>query len=189
MPDPIPSPTKSALTAADMALLWSGIVVWLITFLFGTLVDSRPYREAFAVLAGGFVGTLKSGLVVIGTYTLTNVAILCMVAGVLGALAARASLGADGEGESAQDTTSPRNSALLRGFMVYLALIAGVLMFGDDPAAPTQKQYVRLAGFMSLVAFVINYRPSLFGKLLQRAGATLEGKPAILAGKGEPPPS
>ena len=109
--------------------------------------------------------------------------------GVLGALAARASLGTDGEGESGQDTTSPRNSALLRGFMVYLALIAGVLMFGDDPAAPTQKQYVRLAGFMSLVAFVINYRPSLFGKLLQRAGATLEGKPALLAGKGEPPPS
>jgi len=176
MPDSNPPSPKSALTVADMVLLWIGIVVWIITFLFGTLVDSKPYRDSFAVLAGGLLGTLKSGLVVIGTYTLTNVAILCLVAGVLGALAARASLGADNEGDAAQDTTSPRNSALLRGFMVYLALIAGVLMFGDDPAAPTQKQYVRLAGFMSLIAFVINYRPSLFGKLLQRAGATLEGK-------------
>ena len=29
-----------------------------------------------------------------------------------------------------------------RGFLVYLALIAGVLILGDDPAQPTQKGYV-----------------------------------------------
>ncbi|MBK7826937.1 hypothetical protein [Nannocystis sp.] len=170
-------PSRSSLTIADMVMLWLGIVIWLVTFLFGTLVDSRPYREAFSVLAGGFTGTLVNGLVVIGTYTLTNVAILCLIAGLLGALGARASLGTDAElADSAQDTTSPRNSALLRAFLVYLSLIAGVLIFGDDPAAPTQRQYVRLAGFTSLLSFVINYHPSLFGKLLQRVGTVIEGK-------------
>ena len=167
---------KSPLSVGDMIMLWMGIVVWLVTFLFGPLVDSKPYREAFSVLAGGASGTVMNGLIVIGTYTLTNLAILCLVSGLLGALGARASLGTDVEGGNAEDTTSPRNSALLRGFMVYLALIAGVLMFGDDPTSPTQKQYVRLAGFMSLVAFIVNYRPSLFGTLLQRIGTTIEGK-------------
>lgn len=171
------APSSRSLTVVDMLMLWSGIAVWLVTFLFGTLVDSRPYREQFAVLAGGFTGTLVNGLVVIGTYTLTNVAILCLVAGLLGALGARASLGTDAElAESIQDTTSPRNSALLRAFLVYLSLIAGVLIFGDDPAAPTQRQYVRLAGFTSLLSFVVNYRPALFGKLLQRVGSAIEGK-------------
>lgn len=171
-----PRPQRRALSPVDMALLWLGISVWLVTFMFGTLVDSAPYRTQFAALAGGPGDVVRNGLVVIGAYTLTNVAILCLTASLLGAIGARASLSADAEIEAGQDDTSPRNSALLRGFLVYLSLIAGVLIFGDDPAAPTQKQYVRLAGFTSLLAFVISYRPSLFGKLLQRVGTVVEGK-------------
>ncbi len=170
------SAKPQALTPVDMVMLWSCIVIWLVTFLFGTLVDSAPYRDQFSALAGGLLGIVTSGLLVLGTYTLTNVAILCLISSLLGALGARADLEVDHTPEVASDNSSPRNSALLRGFLVYLALIAGVLLFGDDPAAPTQKQYVRLAGFMSLFAFVISYRPTLFGKLLTRVGTVIEGR-------------
>lgn len=176
MPPADPAAKPQSLSPVDMVMLWSCILVWLVTFLFGTLVDSAPYREQFAALAGGPAGVIGNGLLVLGTYTLTNVAILCLISSLLGALAARADLDTDRTPPPASDTSSPRNSALLRGFLVYLALIAGVLIFGDDPAAPTQKQYVRLAGFMSLFAFIISYRPTLFGSLLQRVGAVIEGK-------------
>jgi len=172
-----PSPTRRhSLTTIDMILLWACIAVWLVTFLFGTLVDSRPYREAFAALAGGVGEVVANGLLVLGTYTLTNIAILCLLSSLLGALAARADLNTDDEAEDAADTSSPRNSALLRGFLVYIALLAGVLILGDDPTAPTQTQYVRLAGFTSVFAFVLSYRPALFGTLLQRVGTVIEGK-------------
>jgi len=167
---------RYSLTPIDMILLWSCIAVWMVTFLFGTLVDSRPYREAFAALAGGVGGVVGNGLLVLGTYTLTNIAILCLLSSLLGALGARADLNTDTEAEAAADNSSPRNSALLRGFLVYIALLAGLLIFGDDPTAPSQKQYVRLAGFTSVFAFVLSYRPSLFGTLLQRVGTVIEGK-------------
>lgn len=170
------SAKRYALTISDMILLWICIAVWLITFVFGTLVDSRPYREAFAALAGGVGMVIANGLLVLGTYTLTNIAILCLTSSVLGALAARADLSTDIEAKAAGDTSSPRSSALLRGFLVYVCLIAGILIFGDDPMAPTQKQYVRLAGFTSVFAFVLSYRPALFGTLLQRVGTVIEGK-------------
>lgn len=172
------SAQRSGLTVADMILLWVCISVWLVTFLFGTLVDSLPYRERFAALAGGVAGVVKDGLLVLGTYTLTNLAILCLTSSVLGALAARAELSTDIEAGPASDTSSPRNSALLRGFLVYVCLIAGILLFGEDPVAPGQKQYFRLAGFTSMFAFVLSYRPALFGSLLQRVGTVIDGKKA-----------
>ena len=121
------------------------------------------------------MGTMKSGLLSMLTYTLTNVAFLCILAGVLGVLGNRAVLrpGEQAKQNRDRDTTSPKNSAILRGFLVYLTLIAGVLILGDNPAAPTQIQYVRLAGFMSLAGFVVNYSPAIFGQLLQRAGSLI----------------
>lgn len=161
-----------------------GIALWLAVFLIGTLVDSAPYRARFAAFEGGFGGTIESGVLVLCTYTLTNVAILCLLACLLGASAAQAQLGADAEREADQDHTAPRRSALLRGFLVYLCLLAGVLVFGEDPVVATQKQYVRLAGFISLLGFLLSYRPQLFGRLLRRAGALIDGS----RGEGDPKP-
>ena len=158
----------------DTLALWTGLTVWVSTFLLGTLVDSRPYRDLLAGFAGGVTGTIRNGAIVVFTYTLTNVAVLCIVAGLLGTLGAKARLGADNENDG-DDETSPGASALLRGFLVYLFVIAGLLVLGNDPLSPTQQQYVRLAGFISLLGFIVNYRPSLFAALLHRAGAIVEG--------------
>ena len=66
-----------------MLLLWSCIAVWLVTFLFGTLVYSRPYREGSAALSGGVGAIVEDGLLVLGTYTLTNIAILWLLSSLL----------------------------------------------------------------------------------------------------------
>ena len=162
---------RKGLFPQEMLLLGLLAPMWLAVFMAGTLVDSEPFREGFATFEGGFVGMIGNGLVVAFTYTLTNVAILCSLAGVLGELGAKAVLGSDKQDGSAQvqDTTSPISSAVLRSFLVYLAVIAGVLLLGESPLKPTANHYVRLAGAISLVGFVVSYRPSAFGQLLEHA--------------------
>ncbi|MCP4260000.1 MAG: hypothetical protein GY774_21170 [Planctomycetes bacterium] len=166
---------KFGLDTTDMLLLWIAMILWLSLFLVGTLVNSEPYRKRFGDFEGGIAATIGTGLIVLFTYTLTNVAFLCILGGVLGVLGTKAILVSDAQaGQEPRDTTSPRNSAIIRGFVVYLTVIAGVLILGNDPAQTTQLQYVRLAGLMSIAGFVVNYRPAIFGQLLQRAGSLIE---------------
>ena len=147
---------------------------WLASFVIGTLINSEPSRTRFAALEGNLTSILSDGLWITITYTLTNVAILCVLASLLGTLGASAGLGADHEQRPDKDTSAPLCSAILRGVLVYFALIAGVLMFGDKPYAPTQTQYVRLAGIISLLGFSVNYRPELFGTVFARLGKVFE---------------
>jgi hypothetical protein len=52
-------------------------------------------------------------------------------------------------------------SAMMRGFVVYLCVIAGLYFAIDHPFKDsTPAQYVRLAGTLSLMAFVVGYDPS-----------------------------
>ena len=62
------------------------------------------------------------------------------------------------------------DSAILRGFFVYLFLMSGLLLLDHTPfsnAGPSQ--YIRLAGFLSLFSFVVSYHPTLFGALIVSA--------------------
>ncbi len=61
------------------------------------------------------------------------------------------------------DVSNPILSGLLRGLFVYLFFISGLLLFDDKPfSSPGPGQYIRLAGFISLISFLVNYRPHLF---------------------------
>lgn len=171
----LPVASTARFRPLDVVSLWLGLGGWVATFLLGTIVDSRPYRATLASLDGGIAGIVRTGSVVVFTYTLTNVAVLCLLAGLLGTLGTKVRLCSDSEDTEGGDGSSPNSSALLRGFLVYLFVIAGLLFLGDDPIAPSQQQYVRLAGLVSLLGFIINYRPALFAKLLRRAGALVEG--------------
>ena len=53
-------------------------------------------------------------------------------------------------------------------------MLAGVLIFGDNPVEPTQNQYIRLAGLISLLSFVVNARPSIFGRFLNKMGGLFD---------------
>ena len=164
------------LKLLDVSLIWAALVLWVVTFLLGTLIDSKPYRDGLASFQGGFGAVLSNGAVVIATFTHTNVLILCVLAGLLGALGAKAGLGVDGEPAEQVDMSFPRNSAVLRAFLVYLLVMSGLLILGDDPTTPTQRQYVRLAGFISVLGFIVSYRPALFSGFLHRAAELIDGR-------------
>lgn len=159
---------EKKLGVIDLAVFWGALPLWIGIFLAGTLVNSQPYRQEFTKLEG-LVRTIVLGTKVAATYTLTNVCILCLLASLLGMVAAKARLGTDAERPADTDRTAPGISALLRGFFVYLALIAGVMVLSETPTEPSQNQYVKLAGLMSLTGFVVNYHPALFGRLLAKA--------------------
>ena len=166
--------SQTGMRVFDRILLGFAIVIWLGVFLLGTLVNSAPYRDRFAGFSGDFLGIVGDGVIIGLTYTLTNVGILCLLASLMGSIGASANLGVDADAAAEQDTSSPRTSAILRGFLIYLALLAGVLMFAETPAGPSQTQYVRLAGVTSLLGFAVNYRPALFATLFTRLSKLFE---------------
>jgi hypothetical protein len=163
------SKPSGKLSLGELIVFWGALSLWVGVFLAGTLVNSQPYRQEFTKLEGGLLHTIAIGLKVASTYTLTNVCILCLLASLLGMVGAKAQLGPDSEERAKEDRSSPGISALLRGFFVYLALIAGVMVLSETPTEPSQNQYVKLAGLMSLVGFVVNYHPALFGRLIAKA--------------------
>lgn len=106
-------------------------------------------------------------LVVLTCYTPANVAILSTLAGLIGVLGSRASLHHNDGDELVLDNINPYLSAIMRGFFVYLVVISGVLVLIDDPFSdPTPRQYLRLAGFVSLLSFLTNYHPHFFTRFL-----------------------
>jgi hypothetical protein len=120
-----------------------------------------------------------------------NLAMVAAIAGALGAVGNEANLDADSveskrkDGKSepdpsaetrtqSHDYSSPIMSGLLRGIFVYLFFISGMLLFDDKPfSTPGPGQYIRLAGFISLISFLVNYRPDLFNTILDWALARL----------------
>jgi hypothetical protein len=153
-------------------LLGLGTSAWIALLIAGILVDSQPLRANLSALLGGsplehWPQTLKTLAAVIATYTYTNVCLLAMAASFLGGLAATVNIGPDSNPE-ATDNTYPRTSSLLRGFLIALALLAGVLLTTDGAFDPSQSQYYKTAGFVSLTAFLASVSPDLMKRLLDQ---------------------
>lgn len=113
---------------------------------------------------------LSAWFLVILLFLPLNLALICVSAGVLGTFGSIANLHDDQPRTDAPDYTNPYISGLLRGFFVYLFFISGVLLFDDDPFSnPAPSNYIRLAGFLSLFSFVVNYQPRTFSMLIDMA--------------------
>jgi hypothetical protein len=71
-------------------------------------------------------------------------------------------------------TESPFASTM-RSFVVYLGVIAGLYITTNGPFdQPTSEQYVRFAGTISLLSFLVGYDPTRFQDLINlvpRAGS------------------
>lgn len=101
-------------------------------------------------------------------FTPTNLAFLALLAGLLGGCASNV-LVADLSEEEA-DKIHPESlrylaeapwSAMMRSFIVYLCVIAGLYFAIDDPFKDsTPAQYMRLAGTVSILALLVGYDPS-----------------------------
>lgn len=173
-------------------------LLWLAIFAGGILIDTEPYRMIIspggvAALAGeeadpamvaaavlgerSFQEMATAWAVVMIWFLPLNLALLCTVAAVLGAFGSVANLESDQVGYSGRDRTNPYISALLRGFFVYLIMISGLLLLDHEPFSnPGPEQYIRLAGLLSMVAFMVNYNPQVFNRLLSLASERVESR-------------
>ena len=196
------------LKVKEKGLFWLSLAAWLALFAAGLLVATLPYRMRISFLATAAEvqsgvqpadSLIESWFVVLTCYTPINIALLALLAGVLGALGCRAHLyrreavriereqeaeqqppgrsGASPKRDSDAtvqqpwfDRVNPYLSGVIRGFFVYLLLISGLLILTEDPFADLSPQrYIRLAGFLSLLSFVVSFRPEVFGALFERA--------------------
>jgi hypothetical protein len=168
-----PSDIRAAtLTALECAAAFSVFVMWIVLFGVGILVDTAPYRAAIASGA-----TIRTWVIVVFCYLPLNLVWLCAVSSLLGAFGNRANLTNDRAGRKLRDDNNPYAAAVIRGFFAYLFLISGLLLLDDQPFTnPAAAQYVRLAGFLSLLSFVISYQPRFFNTLIVWAFHRIEAR-------------
>lgn len=101
-------------------------------------------------------------------YTPTNMAILTLLAGFLGGCVSNVKYSMMDDDErrnltKEQDAILSETplAATMRAFVIYLCLVTGLYAATNDPFKDsTPAQYARLAGSMSLVAFVVGFDPS-----------------------------
>lgn len=171
----------------------AAVALWIALFGAALLIDSKPYRNRLSAIPPASVAATSGnpnlaqkfdwsafGVSVL-LYTPLNAAILTLIAGFIGGCASNITYGSRqtrASGHESKDkeereqirqlflTESPLAS-MLRSFMVYLGLIAGVYITTNDPFAnPTADQYVRFAGTTSLLAFGVGYDPTKFQDLI-----------------------
>lgn len=188
----------SAVESGSAALI---LIAWLVLFAGGILIDTKPYRYAISpegvwamdgtidkAAAERYTpprvvpGRVEAWVVVLFFYLPLNLALICVMAGALGAFGSRANLHNDDGHPDSTDDTSPYASAMLRGFFIYLFLTSGLLLLDDNPFdSPSPGQYIRLAGFLSLTSFVVNYQPHVFSQLIAWAFHRIQAR----GGEGE----
>lgn len=162
----MPSPREA--TANPKAETLAGLIalcVWFALFIAGFSVDSKPYRDTLASEAGGGEKILAF-VIVIFCYTITNGAMLCCAASVMGSIFRRM--------RARHRPLSPSLPVLLissvfQGFVVYLVMTLGILSFAvGEPhlGHPKHHQYVQMALTSSLISLMIGYSPGLFNSLM-----------------------
>lgn len=193
-PPPLPPLSRGAILFARITCV-VGLVSWLLFFSAGLVADSISYRyilapravehevgeankESLQKIASAQPATGRSLLVAfIGStliYAPTNLAILSILAGLIGGCSSN--LAYDSMHRSLSNT-DPRRlmfmrespaAGMIRGFVVYLALIAGLFFAVEEPFKNVMPaQFTRLAGTVSLIAFAIGYDPSRLERILQ----------------------
>lgn len=181
------------LNARGIIIAVVAILLWISLLMAGILVNSQPYREAITnfhfTSTESSTGTeaspsfMTAAVVVLLCYTPSNLIFLCMVAGLLGALSRIARLHAKGEEDEPDlpaDKTNPFMSGVLRGLFVYLLAISGILLVNETPiTAPDLTGYVRLAGLLSILSFLLSYNPGKFQSFIAKGMDTAQEKMGI----------
>ena len=151
-------------------------IAYVALFTAGVVVDSGPFRTQL----NGSSFSVGALVAVMLTYTPSNVAILSMLAGLIGGCSSLITHGKPQSGEikppgrggthleqSLLYRTESPIASMFRSLVAYLAFMAGVLATTVAPfTATTPEQYVRFASAVSFFAFVVGYDPTRFQGLL-----------------------
>ncbi len=151
------------------------ITLWCLLLLAGTVVNSSPYWQSISPAGDQGIAIPRDvdrwrwawvWFVTITCYTVSNVFMLTVVAGMLGGLGR--TLRTDPSEAHVPSLSDVLIAGALQGFFAYVLIIAGFLFTVADNGflATSQAQYVRLAGLASAFGFVLGYEPSTFRRML-----------------------
>ena len=163
------------------------IFLWLCFLLAGIVVATRPYREMISENTAVSTWELVSAWGILLTcYTVTNIAILSCCAGVIGKFSRRslayetASLNGLTPAPIAtfREVLVLYSVAIARGFVIYLMLTGGLILLTTSAVtSSTPEEYIKLAGTVSILAFMAGYDAEIFKRALDRISAfSSEGK-------------
>lgn len=129
------------------------IILWLCLYTGGIVFGTQSYRQLINQ-ESDLLLIIKSGIIIFLFYTLSNIAILCCLASIIGGIC------------------KGRNDFLIlatNGIFIYLLLISGLLLFGTNPFETlNQSQYIRLAGTTSLFSFLVGYNPKILSSIISK---------------------
>ena len=156
-------------------VLGFALFLWITLFVAGSSV---PSDELMKLIRGADVSLVKriGGLIgFVFTWTWSNIFWLCCTSSVLGEYGREAM--SPGSGTNMQ-------SALIRGFFIFLAMATGQLVIvgtislppsllegavtSEDPSVVSPGQYFRIATFCSFLSFFVGFSPKIFTSLLKR---------------------
>lgn len=146
-----------------------GVIVWIMIFSLGMLIDSSQYRDTLSTNFSWF-----KFIMTMLTFTPSNIAILCLVSSFTGGCAsllvitkAKKVLGLDEQPDDKSNSqiymTENPFSSMLRGIVVFFAFLAGVFITSSTALTePTAQAYTQAAGIVSMLAFLVGYDPTMF---------------------------
>lgn len=167
-----------------MAIGICALALWLVFFSGGLLLETIEYRAFLAphafpnqaekdkkagIVAKEYVGTPTFAFIAATLwFTPTNLAFLALFAGLMGGCGSNILYDELPQEEVEQLHPESRKhlsempwSAMMRSFIVYLCVIAGLYFAMDDPFKDsTPAQYMRLAGTISVLALLVGYDPT-----------------------------
>jgi len=172
-----PGPAASAylprrpLTAAEASVCILAILAWVLFVAVGVAVPTKPYID----LMGNPGGTTtsfefaKALFVILTCYTFTNIAALCCLSAVIGAIGRSARIDDVERNDPATDLRTLCISAVIRGFFMFVVILSGTLVLSDQKFDNISiEQYLKLTGLVSLLSFAIGYDPRLFVTFFER---------------------
>ena len=165
-------PRRSPETGPNEAIVcMTAVLTWVIFVGVGVAVPTKPYIDLMSGLDGktSFLGFAHAMFVILTCYTFTNIAALCCLSAVIGAIGRSARIDDSDRTDPATDLRTLCISALIRGFFLYLVILSGTLFLSEQKFDSISiEQYLKLTGLVSLLSFAIGYDPHLFGAFFQR---------------------
>lgn len=172
--------TIGNVRSGEVLFLLIILILWTIMLGVGLFISSQPYRDMLVAKQLPFQDYAFAWFMALISSTFTNVALLSGLASLAGAGARHVEAQLCG-GERITNLQALYASAALRGFFVYLIALSGLMVLVENlftGLAQSANIYLRLAGSISLLSFMLGFHPEMFARFLERIARLLEDQAA-----------
>jgi hypothetical protein len=160
----------------EMVFVAGVLLMWTVLLAIGMFIASQPYRDALTRAQPRFADYAFAWFMAFLSYTFTNLAVLSGLASMAGAGARHVETQLAG-GERIANLRALYTSAAVRGFFVYLIALSGLMFLAEGLFTNIAKSpdiYIRLAGSISVLSFMLGFNPEMFARFLERIARLLE---------------